>query len=322
MKKKRLLLSVLSIAVLNITGCTTSPSFDIHFPFSFLQDITVSVNPENSCYLKSGDDGVVSAGDSLYFVDYSTGICNARLYIDGYSIEDVGATSEGGYALALCGNLLYHVSNNTYDVHDPTPLSSYGKFILTNPQGNWHLYSIGSGSIITVNSNSWDVVASHVVSGLVDPIAAVITADGTAIYIADADDDKIKKISTADLSTIAGECEVPGGISDLCAGSGNLIYAACDSISAVWGIDTGTGQHPSSYTYDLPAPAVCITVTPDDHYIYAGFSNGSISVINTGNLDVEATTTSYGTPLDMAVNGSGERAIICSNIGKILTLQK
>ena len=320
MKKKKLLLSSLLATVILISGCATSPSFNIYFPFSFLQDIPVPVNPNNCCYLGSGNDGIVSAGDSLYFVNYSYGNCVARVYLDGYTIEDVGATDEGGYALALCGNLLYHISNDIYTVHDPTPLDSYGKFILTNPQGNRHLYSIGVGSITTINSNSWDVVATHSISGLVDPVEAVITANGTAIYIADASDNKIKKISTAELGAIVAECEIPGGISDLYAGSGNLIYASCDSISAVWGIDTGTGQH--LYTYDLPAPAVCIAVTPNDHYIFAGFSNGSISVVNAGNLEIEATSTTYSTPLDMAINGNNERSIICSNAGMILTLQK
>ncbi|NOQ21501.1 MAG: hypothetical protein GQ565_02465 [Candidatus Aegiribacteria sp.] len=324
MKKTLFLISVLAVAVmvLSETGCgITSPVFSTDFPFYFLQDITVPTTPLHCCYLKDGGDGI-AAVDSLYFIDYENGYCLARVYLEGYTVEDVGATAEGGYALALCGNLLFYVSNSTYIVHSPVALSSYGRFILTEPTGgSWHLYSVGAnGTITTINSQSWDVTAVNSVSGLQDPVAAAITADGTAIFIADGYDNTIKKISTGDLSAVVTECAVPGGINDLYAGSGNLVYAAPDSLNVIWGIDTGTGQHYS--TYPISSPAVAVAVTPDDHYLFVAHKSSGVSVINTQNNDVEATTSGYGTVYDIAVNPNGNRSLLCSNLAKIISLEK
>ena len=309
-------------AIVLSTGCgVTNPDLSLEFPFYLLQDISTPAIPVSCCYLKSGDDGVAGA-DSLYFVDYQDGYCLAVVGVQGYTIEDVGATAEGGYALALCGNLLFYVSDGTYIVHNPVALNSYGRFILTQPQGgSWHLYSIGAdGSVTTVNSQSWDVVSVDQVSGLDDPVAAVITANGQHIFIADGSDNTVKKVSIADLTSVVAECHVPGGVSDMYAGPGNLIYAAPDSLSEIWGIDTGTGQHYS--TYQIQSPAVSVAVTPDDHYLYAGYQGDGISVISTETGDEEVFSTSYGTITDIAVNGSGSRAMLCSNLDKILSLEK
>ncbi|MCK4807841.1 MAG: WD40 repeat domain-containing protein, partial [Candidatus Aegiribacteria sp.] len=200
--------------------------------------------------------------------------------------------------------------------------SSYGRFILTEPVGgSWHLYSVGAnGTIITINSQSWDVTAVDSVAGLQNPVAAAITADGSAIFVADGYDNVIKKISTGDLSTVVAECAVPGGINDLYAGSGNLVYAATDSLSEIWGIDTGTGQRYS--TYQISSPAIAVAVTPDDHYLFVAHKSSGVSVINTQNNDVEATTSGYGTVYDIAINPNGNRALLGSNLDKIISLEK
>ena len=313
--------TALTALILCLTGCgPTDPVISIDFPFYFLQDIDVSGVPSDCCFLEAGDDGIAAA-DSLYFLDYFDGYTRAKVYLQGYPIEDVGATAEGGYALGLCGNLLFYVSDGTYTVHDPVPLSSYGRFILTNPTGgSWHLFSVGSdGTLTTINYSSWDVTDVTQVPGLTDPVGAVITSDGSAIFIADGGDDTVKKIATSNPGTVLAECDVPGGIADIYAGGGSLVYVAPDSISAIWGIDTGTGQHYS--TYPLVAPAVSVAVTPDDHYIYAGFSGAGVSVINTQNLEVEASATEYGTPYDIAIDGSGHRALLCTSLGKFIVLR-
>ena len=311
-----------TIAILSGTGCgITNPDFSAHFPFYLLQDISLSSVPYSCCYLKEGGDGI-AATDTLYFIDYEIGYCLARVDLQGYTVEDVGATAEGGYALALCGNLLFYVSNSTYIVHNPVALSSYGRFILTAPAGgSWHLYSIGAnGTITTINSQSWDVTAIDSVMGLQEPVAAAITADGSIIFIADGNDNTIKKVFITDLSTVVAECAVPGGINDLYAGPGNLIYAAPDSLNEIWGIDTGTGQHYS--TYPISSPAISVAVTPDDHYIYVGYKGSGVSVINAQNNDVEVTSSNYGTVYDIAINGNGNRAMLCSNLHKIFNLKK
>jgi hypothetical protein len=315
-------LPVLAAALVLVAGCNpTDPSFDMDFPFYFLQDIEVSGIPADCCFLKAGGDGVASA-DSLCFIDFQDGYLLARVGTQGYPIEDVGATAEGGYGLALCGNLLFHVSNDTYEEHESTVLPDYGLFLLTHPtSGSGHLYSVGSdGTITTISSFSWDVVASVQVAGLTGPEAAAITADGAAIFIADDCDNTVKRISTSSLGTVTDECEIPGGVSDLYAGGGDLIYAAPDSISAIWSMDTGTGQHFESFT--LPSPAVSVAATPDDHYIYAGLEGGGITVINAQTGEIAASSAQYGTAYDIAVDGSGNRAILCTSLGKLIVLQR
>lgn len=324
MTRTAALLTASAAALLSaFTGCgTTGPDFTLDFPFYFLQDISTSTLPFRCAYLREGDDAIASTTDSLYFVDYQQGYCLARVGLEGYFIEDVGATADGGYALALCGNLLFYVSDGTYVVHDPVVLASYGRFVLTAPLGgNWHVYAVcADGSIATVNSQSWDVVAYDQVTGLSDPVAAVITADGSAIFVADGADDTVKKISTGDLSTVAAECHVPGGVADLYAGPGSLVYAAPDSIAAIWGIDTGTGLHYS--TRETAGPARSVAVTPDQKYIFVAYATGGIAVINAQEGTVEASSASYGTVYDIAINGSGSRAILCSNLEKIISLEK
>lgn len=322
--KKRPAIVFNSILILSVlaAGCgVTDPDLSVDFPFYLLQDITTSTFPSHCCYLKSGDDGI-AATDSVFFVNYQQGYVLAKVGTQGYPIQDVGATAEGGYALALCGNVLFYISDGTYTVHGPVPLSSYGEFILTDPVGgNWHIYSVGvDGSITTINTQSWDVVAKDQVSGLDDPVAAVITADGTAIFIADGSDNTVKKISTGDLSAVAAECQVPGGVSDLYAGAGNLVYAAPDSLSEIWGIDTGTGQKYASWT--VQSPPLSVAATPDDNYLYVAYQSSGVSVYNSQNGEEEAFTSGYGTVFDMAVNGSGRRALLCSNLSKIISLEK
>ena len=65
-----------------------------------------------------------------------------------------------------------------------------------------------------------------------------------------------------------------------------------------------------------------MAVTPDGHYIYVGFQGNGVTVINAQNRDVEASSVSYGTPHDIAINPNGNRAILCTSLGKIITLEK
>lgn len=323
--KKTVICSVLMVASVAalVTGCgVTSPDMSMDFPFYFLQDVSTASAPVHCCYLGPGHDGV-AASDSLYFLDYRYGYCLARVDLQGYTVEDLCATSDGGYAAVLCGNLLFYVSDGTYVVHEPVTLGSYGSLLLAPPpKGSLHLYSLGSGGIVTtVNTQSWDVVSVDTIPGLSKPVAAAISSDGTAMFIADGDDDTVKKISTGNPGTVLAECHVPGGISCMCGGHGNLVYASLDSLDQVWGIDVGTGKHYS--TLQAPGRAVSMAVTPDEKYIYvAGGNGGGLTVVNLREGDVEVSTDSYGVVADVAINGSGDRALLCSNLDKIITLQK
>ncbi|OPL20126.1 MAG: hypothetical protein AVO35_01345 [Candidatus Aegiribacteria sp. MLS_C] len=314
-------LTLSSVMILPLGCGVTGPDMSVDFPFYFLQDVSTATLPMHCCYLGSGDDGV-AASDSVYFIDYQQGYCLAKVGVQGYSVEDVAATAEGGYAMALCGNLLFYISDGTYVVHDPVPLGSYGRFLLTDPVGgSWHVYSVGAdGTITTINTQSWDVVAVDDPPDLEDPVAAAISAGGTAIFVADGSDDTIRKISTGDLGTVVAECHVPGGVADMYAGAGNLVYAAADSLSEIWAVDTGSCQ--PYETYDISSPALAVAVTPDGGYIYIAHQSGGLTVISAENGEVEASSSSYGTVYDMAVNGSGSRTLICSNLGKIITLEK
>ncbi|MFO8183671.1 MAG: hypothetical protein R6U39_05805, partial [Candidatus Aegiribacteria sp.] len=62
--------------------------------------------------------------------------------------------------------------------------------------------------------------------------------------------------------------------------------------------------------------------TPDGKYIFVAHQNSGLSVVNAQNEEVEASTGDYGTIFDVAVNASGSRAIVCSNLDKIISLEK
>jgi DNA-binding beta-propeller fold protein YncE len=297
----------LILSVLVLIGCdSTGPSFSTDYPIFYLQNISTSGTPVACAFFGNAGDGLAGSGSHLYFIDRDAGYVRADIDL-GQPINDVTTTAEGGYAVAVCGGLLYYVSNETYVVHNAVVLPVEGVFIVTKPQSNI-LYVIGSdGTVAEIETVLWTVSATHT-TGISSPSAAAISADGQALFVADAVDSTIKKLSTSSFEILA-ECLVEGGTADLYAGSGSVIWAAPAQKSELWTINIGTGLHDG--TYLLPSYPLSVAVMSNGLYVFAGCPGYGTIVIDTQTGDTERTVADYGTPDDIAILGTGDRSILC-----------
>lgn len=297
----------LILSVLFLIGCdSTGPSFSTDYPIFYLQNIDTSGTPVACDFFGNNGDGLAGSGTHLYFIDRDMGYVLADIDL-GQPINDVTTTAEGGYGVAVCGTLLYYVSNEAYHLYEAILLPVNGLFVVTKPQSNT-LYVIGSdGTIAEVETVSWTVSATHT-TGLTSPTAAAISADGQALFVADAADNTVKKLSTSSFE-VQAECPVEGGTADLYAGSGSSIWAAPAQRSELWTINVGTGLHDG--TYDLVSYPVSVAVMSNGLYVFAGCPGYGTIVIDTQTGDTERTVSDYGTPDDIAILGSGDRSLLC-----------
>ncbi len=312
-------LMLLALSILVLIGCdSTGPSFSNDYPIYYLMNIDTSGAPVACTFFGTNGDGIAGAGTHLYFIDRDAGYVRADKDL-GQPINDVTTTAEGGFGVAVCGGLLYYVSNETYVVHNAVVLPVDGVLVVTKPQANT-LYVIGyNGMIVEIETVLWTVAATHP-SVISFPVAAVISADGQALFVADGSDNTVKKLSTSSFEVLA-ECEVEGGIADLYAGSGSSIYVAPAGKSEIWTINTGTGLHDG--TYQVPGYPVSVAVMADGRYIFAGCTNYGTVVVNTQTGEQEVTLSDYGVPNDIALLGEGSRSMLCvDSRQEIYVLQK
>jgi hypothetical protein len=290
-----------------LTGCeTTGPSFENDYPVYYLQNIDVAGAPVACDFFGTEGDGIAGAGTHLYFIDRDLGYVRADIDL-GQPVDDVATTSEGGYAAAVCGTLLYYVSNEIYFVNDAVVLPVNGIFVLAKP-GASILYVVGSdGTVATVETVNWTVSGTHS-TDVASPTAAAVSSDGQALFVADGADSTVKKLSTASFEVLA-ECPVEGGTADLYAGSGSSIWAAPASKAELWTINVSSGLHDG--TYQLPSLPVSVAVMSNGLYAFAGVPGHGTVVVDTQSGEVEMTVGDYGTPDDIAILGSGARSLLC-----------
>lgn len=288
----------------------TGPNLDVDFPVFALQDIDCSAmgGPTACDFIGSAQDGIFIAGSHLCFVDHDMGYVLAAVDV-GYPLNDVAATADGGYAIAVSDALFHYVSNDTYAGHEPLALgvSSPAVFLLARPQGGSAYVIHQDGSVTVINTLSWTVSENHP-TDVVSPEAAAISSDGTAVFVADASDGTIKKLETTSFGTVS-ECGTGGSVFDMEPGPDDRIYAAVGCANEVWIIDVGTGQHYD--TVNLPGTAVSAEVTPDGLYVFAGCPGYGMVVVDTADGSVEATIADYGVPDDMGISPNGHRALLC-----------
>ena len=290
-------------------GCgTTGPDLSVDFPAFLLQDIDCSSlgPPVQGCFIGSSQDGVLAAGGYLCFIDHDMGFILDTLGL-GYPINDVAATADGGYAMAVSDALFHYASNDTYQSHDPLVLgpSSPAWFLLARPQGGTAWVVHQDGTVTVVNTLSWSVSGSYP-TDVSSATAAAAGPDGTAIFVADEYDGIIRKLETSSFTTVA-ECGTSGVVHDMETGPDG-VYAAVGCGSEAWVIDFGTGQHDD--TIYLPEAATSIEPTPDGEYVFAGCPGYGIAVVNREGR-VEAGLLDYGVPDDIRISSDGHRGLLC-----------
>ena len=290
-----------------IVACdSTGVSINSEFPAFMLQAVNTGGPPTACDFLGGTGDGLAAAGTYLYFVDRDAGYVKADVAL-GVPIADVGSSPEGGYGLAVGGNVLYVVSNDIYTVHQQVLLPEVGSFIVPRPSSTTVFVVCADGTLVKVETVGWTITKSGPTDAT-DPAAAALGISGNYIFIADSDG-KVYKISTSDFSTVA-ETTVDGGVNGMCSTVLGEVFVSPEGRSEVWAIDCGTGQH--SRTFNVPYPATALAVTSNGKYFYATVPGHGFAVVNTVDNTVEAVIGSFGDPVDMAINNQTTRALLCT----------
>ena len=303
--KKMFVCSVLSL--LFIACDPSAPPISSEFPAFNLQAVNTGGSPTACDFLGGDGDGLAAANTYLYFVDRDNGYVKAEVSL-GVPVTDVGSSPEGGYGLALGGNVLYVVSNEIYTVHKQIRLPEVGSFIVPRPSSTVVFVVCADGTLVIIETVNWTITKRGATSA-VDPVAAALGTGGDYIFIADSNG-KVYKISTNDFST-AAETTIEGGVNGMCSTPFNEVFISPEGRNEVWAIDCGTGQH--SRTFTVPYEASALAITSDGKYLYASVPGYGFTVVNTVDNTVEATISGFGDPVDIAINNQTTRALLCTS---------
>lgn len=301
----KIFLFITAISLVFLACESTGPSISSDFPAFILQDVTTGQPPTSCDFLGGTGDGLAAAGTYLYFIDREAGYVRAEVPL-GVPISDVSSSPEGGYGLAIGGNVMYVISNEIYTVHQQIVLPEVGSFIVPKPSSTQVFVVCADGSLAKIQTSDWSILKADATSAS-DPVAAALSSDGSYIFIADANG-KVYKISTVDFST-AAETTVDNGVNGMCSTSLNEVFVSPEGENEVWAIDCGTGLH--SRTFSLSYPASALAITSSGKYLYATMPGHGFAIVNTVDNSIEAEITSYGDPVDMAINEQTTRALLC-----------
>lgn len=294
------------LAVMVIMACeSTGPSINSEFPAFYLQDITTGGIPTSCCFLGGNGDILAGAGTYLYFVDRDDGYVRAEVSL-GVPVTDVEGSPEGGYGLAISGNVLYVVSNDIYTIHSQIVLPQVGSFIIPRPSSTVIFVLCADGTLAKIETVGWTITKVGQTDA-VSPVAAALGTGGDYLFVAD-NDGTVYKISTSDFSTVA-QTTVENGVNGMCSTNIGEVFVSPDGLSEVWAIDCGTGQH--SRTFNVPGSPTALTVTNSGKYLYATVPGQGFAVVNTVDNTIEAVIGSFGDPVDMAINTQTTRAVLC-----------
>lgn len=309
---------VTAAALAALAGCgTTSPSIYADFPLLYLMDVETAGAPANCCFLEGQGDALASAGKNLFFLDLDAG------YVKGLAefpsaVDHAASSPDGGYGLAITGDTLRVVSNQTYIERAPVALPGPGAFILPKPQSVLVAVLCLDGTAVKVSTVDWAVTASGQ-TGVQNPTAAAMSPDGRYIFAGNSSG-QVYRISMVDLS---GELmfQAPGAVTDIAPGPGQNLCMTAEGMSQVWVVDVNSGLH--SGGYDIPGSGTAVCITGDGKYVFAAVPGYGIVVVNVLDNTVAAQTEAFGTPADMAVNSVSNRAVVASpETGRVFMLQR
>lgn len=306
--KKNIFVLISFFALISGCGDATGISVNSDFPAFLLQCISTPGGTPSCCdFLGGNGDGLVAAGNELYFIDRDAGYVKA-VFKPGVSMTDVGSSPDGGYGLALTGNVLQVISNEIYTVHEQVLLPETGSFIVPRPSSSIIFVVCADGTLVKIETTGWTITKSGATDAD-DPAAAVLGSSGDYMFIADSNG-IVYKISTGDFSTVASTT-VDGGVNGMCTTSLGEVFVSPADRNEVWAIDCGTGQH--SRTFDVPYQAGALAVTSSGKYFYAAMPNHGFAIVNTIDNTVTAVIDSYGDPVDMCINTTDTRAMLCTH---------
>jgi len=308
-------ITVAVVAALVFAGCNPAgPSINSEFPVFMLQAVNTGGPPTACAFLGGNGDYLAVAGTYMYFVDRDANYVKKEISL-GAPLADVGSSPEGGYGLAVGGNILFVVSNEIYTLHQQVLLPEVGSFIIPRPSSTVVFVVCADGTLAKVETVGWTVTKTGATDAT-NPVAAALGTSGDYLFIADSNN-KVYKVSTADFSTVA-ETTVEGGVNGMCSTVLGEVFVSPAGRSEVWAIDCGTGQH--SRTFSVPYPATALAVTSSGKYLYASVPGHGFVVVNTLDNTVEAVIDDFGDPADIAINNQTTRALICGS--ELFVLQR
>ncbi|MDP1165245.1 hypothetical protein, partial [Klebsiella pneumoniae] len=88
--------------------------------------------PAHCCFLEGQGDALASAGEELFFLDLDAGSVKGLAEFPS-AVDHAASSPDGGYGLAITGDTLRVVSNQTYVEREPVALPGPGAFILPKP---------------------------------------------------------------------------------------------------------------------------------------------------------------------------------------------
>lgn len=296
-----------SLALLLVMAAcdSTGPSINSDFPAFYLQDITTGALPTSCCFLGGDGDILAGAGTYLFFVDSDNGYVRAEVSL-GVPVTDVAGSPEGGYGLAVSGNVLYVVSNDIYTIHSQVVLPQVGSFVVPKPNSTVVFVLCADGTLAKVETVGWSITKVGQ-TDCASPVAAALGTSGDYLFAAD-EDGTVYKISTSDFST-AAQTTVENGVNGMCSTPLGEVFVSPGGTSEVWAIDCGTGQH--SRSFSVPGSPTALAVTGSGKYLYATVPGYGFAVVNTTDNSIEAVIDSFGDPVDIAVNTQTTRAVLC-----------
>ncbi len=295
------------VAALVFAGCNPAgPVINSEFPVFKLQVVNTGGPPTACAFLGGNGDYLAVAGTYMYFIDRDANYVKKEISL-GAPLADVGSSPEGGYGLAVGGNILFVVSNEIYTLHQQVLLPEEGLFIIPRSSSTVVFVVCADGTVAKVETVGWTITKTGATDST-HPVAAALGTSGDYLFIADSNH-KIYKVSTADFSTVA-ETTVEGGVNGMCPTPSGEVFVSPAGKSEVWAIDCGTGQH--SRTFSVPYPASALAVTSSSKYLYATVPGHGFAVVNTVDNTVEAVIKGYGDPVDIAINNQTTRALICT----------
>jgi len=307
--------AISAVFVLLALACeSTGPSISSEFPAFILQNVNTGGPPSSCDFLGGNGDGLVASGSFLYFIDSEAGYVRAEVPL-GVPVTDVGSSPEGGYGLAISGNVLFVVSNEIYTVQEQILLPEVGSFIVPRPSSTIVFIVCADGTVAKMETVGWTITKVGA-TGAVNPVAAALGTNGDYLFIADSNG-IVYKISANDLSTVS-QTTVEGGVNGMCSTVLGEVFVSPAGKSEVWAIDCGTGQH--SRTFTVPYPASALAVTSNGKYLYAACPGYGFAVVNTVDNTVEALIGGYGDPVSIALNTQITRALICAD--ELFVLQR
>jgi hypothetical protein len=208
----------LMLLALACTG-STGPGESASWPVTPSGSVDLGAPASDIAFLGETGDLVAAAGSDLCFIDGSLSYLLARVPVS-VVLAEVASTSDGGYALAAGGSIVYRVSNQTYLLQDSLQLPGMVEELVVHDYAGEVWVLLEGGDVLTVDIGTMAAIDTCS-PGQFETACGLYLADVPAVYRGGAG---IQLLGVPGLS-VTREADLPAPAEDL-AGRGDCVYAA------------------------------------------------------------------------------------------------